>query len=151
VLEAKYGRDLRSHHAQMFGAAGLPYAPRDRMPNSRAALNVSELARERGVHGELHERLMAALWAEDRDISDPDVLVEEGTALGLDPDEVREAATAFSFQDRVDASSAAMYELGAGGVPAWVIDDRVLVPGAQPHEIFERVMVKLGYEPSDGD
>jgi predicted DsbA family dithiol-disulfide isomerase len=44
-----------------------------------------------------------------------------------------------------------MLELGAGGVPAWVVDDRVLVPGAQPHELFERVMEQLGHEPGDDD
>jgi predicted DsbA family dithiol-disulfide isomerase len=128
----------------MFDAAGLPHAERTRIPNSRAALNVGELARERGVHSQLHNRLMTAFWGEDRDISDPDVLVEEGVGVGLDPDEVRDAATAHPFQDRVDASTAAVMEMGAGGVPAFVVDDRVLIPGAQPHEIFEKVMEKLG-------
>jgi predicted DsbA family dithiol-disulfide isomerase len=146
-LEAKYNRDLRTGQAQMFDAAGLPHAPRTRVPNSRAALNVAELARERGVHGLLHDRLMHAFWAEDRDISDAEVLVEEASAFGIDPDQVRDAATAFPYQDRIDASSAAMLEMGAGGVPAWVVDDRVMIPGAQPHELFERVMEKLGHEP----
>ena len=89
---------------------------------------------------------MTAFWAEDRDISDPQVLAEEGAAHGLDRDKVIDVATTFRYQDRVDASSAAMYELGAGGVPAWVIDDRVMVPGAQPHELFVRVMEKLGID-----
>jgi len=35
---------------------------------------------------------------------------------------------------------------GASGVPAWVIDQRALVPGAQPHELFERILEKLGHE-----
>ena len=30
----------------------------------------------------------------------------------------------------------------------FVIDDRVMIPGAQPHELFERVMEKLGIERS---
>jgi predicted DsbA family dithiol-disulfide isomerase len=34
-------------------------------------------------------------------------------------------------------------QMGAGGVPAFVVDDRVLIPGAQPHELFEKVMAKL--------
>jgi predicted DsbA family dithiol-disulfide isomerase len=129
----------------MFDAAGLPHAARTRMPNSRAALNVGELARERGVHTQLHARLMTAFWGEDRDISDPAVLAEEGEAYGLDPDEVTEAATSFRFQDRVDASTAAVMQMGAGGVPAFVVDDRLLIPGAQPHELFDQVMEKLGH------
>ena len=129
----------------MFDEAGLPHAPRTRIPNSRAALNVAELGRERGVHSQLHDRLMTAFWGEDRDISDPDVLAEEGAAAGLDPDEVRDAATTHSFQDRIDASTAAVMQMRAGGVPAFGIDDRVLIPGAQPHELFEQVMDKLGH------
>jgi predicted DsbA family dithiol-disulfide isomerase len=30
-------------------------------------------------------------------------------------------------------------------VPAWVLDDRLLIPGAQPPEVFERVLERLGY------
>jgi predicted DsbA family dithiol-disulfide isomerase len=128
----------------MFDEAGLPHAPRTRIPNSRAALNVAELARERGVHPQLHSRLMSAFWGEDRDISDPEVLAEEGAAFGLEPDNVRDAATGFPFQDRIEASTAAVMQMGAGGVPAFVVDERVLIPGAQPHELFVKVMDKLG-------
>jgi predicted DsbA family dithiol-disulfide isomerase len=145
-LAAKYGRDLRPGQARMFEEAGLPNAAeRKRIPNSRAALNVAELARERGVHPELHARLMAAHWAEGRDISDPDVLAAEGSAVGLDPDEVREVAATHRYQDLIDASTSAVLEMGGSGVPAFVVDDRVLIPGAQPHEFFTMVMDKLGY------
>ena len=127
----------------MFDEAGLPHATRTRIPKSHAALNVGELAREHGVHSQLHDRLMTAFWAEDRDISDPDVLVEEGGALGLDADEVRRVASELPYQDQIHASTLAVHEMGASGVPAFVVDDRVLIPGAQPHELFERVMEKL--------
>jgi predicted DsbA family dithiol-disulfide isomerase len=129
----------------MFAAAGLPNAERDFIPNSHPALNVSELARERGVHEPLHSRLMTAYWGEGRDIGDVEVLLEEAAAFGLEADEVREAATSGKYEDRIRASTAAVLELGAGGVPAFAVDDRVLIPGAQPHELFERVMSKLGH------
>jgi predicted DsbA family dithiol-disulfide isomerase len=124
----------------------LPWTSRERIPNSRAALNVAELAREQGVHDELHRRLMAGYWAEDLDISDPTVLADEGAAVGLDRDRVAEVTTTFPYQDRISASTQAVQEMGAGGVPAFVIDDRVLVPGAQPHALFEKVMQKLEFE-----
>jgi predicted DsbA family dithiol-disulfide isomerase len=142
-LERRYGRDLRAGQAQMFDAAGLRHAQRARIPNSRAALNVAELARERGVQTELHKLLMEAYWADDRDISDPEVLAELGAAVGLDPDEVRDVARTHPYQERIDASTQAMLEMGATGVPAFVIVDRVMIPGAQPHELFEKVMEKL--------
>jgi predicted DsbA family dithiol-disulfide isomerase len=148
-LARRYGHDVRAHHEALFAENGLPYTPHERIPNSRAALNAAELARERGVHVPFHSRLMTAYWADDRDISDPDVLVEEGAAFGLDPAEVRDAATTHSFQERINAATAAVFEMGASGVPAFAVDDRVLIPGAHPHELFEQVMEKLGFEPLD--
>jgi predicted DsbA family dithiol-disulfide isomerase len=142
-LSERYGFDLRAHHVRLFGEAGLPFTPHERIPNSRAALHVAELARERGVHDGLHARLMTAYWAEDRDISDPDVLAEEAAAFGLDADDVRRAATTHPYEDRIQASTVAVYEMGGGGVPAFVVDDKLLIPGAQPHELFEKVMLKL--------
>jgi predicted DsbA family dithiol-disulfide isomerase len=143
-LSQRYGLDVRAHHETLFGENGLPYAPHERIPNSRAALNVAELARERGVHSPFHARLMTAYWGEDRDIADPGVLAAEGAAFGLDADEVRDAATTHPFQERIQASTTGVFEMGASGVPAFVVDDRVLIPGAQPHELFEQVMEKLG-------
>jgi predicted DsbA family dithiol-disulfide isomerase len=92
---------------------------------------------------------MTAFWGEDRDISDPDVLAEEGERFGLDPDEVREVARTHPYQDRVQASTQAVMEAGANGVPAFVVADRVLIPGAQPHSLFEKVMQKLEIESVD--
>jgi predicted DsbA family dithiol-disulfide isomerase len=143
ALEARYGRPLRAGQARMFDEAGLPHAERTRVPNSRAALNVGELAREHGVHTPLHKRLMTAFWAEDRDISSPSVLAEEAEVFGLDRDIVAEVATGFPYQERIQASTVAVHEMGANGVPAFVVDDQLLIPGAQPHELFETAMVKL--------
>jgi predicted DsbA family dithiol-disulfide isomerase len=130
----------------MFDEAGLPHAERTRIPNSHAALNAAELARERGVHEPFHNRLMTAFWAEDRDISNPEILAGEGEPFGLARDEVVEAATTKPYEDRIQASTIAVHEMGAGGVPAFVVADKVLIPGAQPHELFEKVMVKLGLD-----
>lgn len=58
-------------------------------------------------------------------------------------------ATSFPYQDRITASTTAVHEMGANGVPAFVVDDRVLIPGAQPRELFEKVMQKLEFESVD--
>jgi predicted DsbA family dithiol-disulfide isomerase len=125
----------------------LPWTARERIPNSRPALNVAELARERGVYEQVHGRLMTGYWAEDIDISDPSVLADEGEKAGLDRAEVIDAATTHPFQNRIQASTTAVFEMGANGVPAFVIDDKVLIPGAQPHSLFEKVMERFGHAP----
>ena len=134
----------------MFEQAGLPHAePLEKVPNSRGALMIAELARERGVFEQLHRRLFDAYWARGRDIGDEQVLIEEGTAVGLDAAEIVDVLHDQRYLERVDEQTRAAIELGAGGVPAWVIDQRLLVPGAQPHDVFERALEQLGHSPLD--
>jgi predicted DsbA family dithiol-disulfide isomerase len=136
----------------MFEEAGLPYADSlEKVPNSRKALMLGELARERGVFEALHPRLFDAYWAQGRDIGDERVLVDEASAVGLERGEVLEALHDRRYLDEIGAETRQALELGAGGVPAWLIDRRLLVPGAQPHDVFERVLEQLGHEPVNGD
>jgi predicted DsbA family dithiol-disulfide isomerase len=136
----------------MFEEAGLPYAHSlEKVPNSRKALMLGELARERGVFEALHPRLFDAYWAHGRDIGDERVLVQEASAVGLDRGEVLEVLHDGRYLDEIGAETRHALELGAGGVPAWLIDRRLLVPGAQPHDVFERVLEQLGHEPVNGD
>ena len=134
----------------MFEEAGLPvYAGTpERIPSSTKALRVGELAREEGRYAGLHPRLFDAFWARNLDLGDDDVLVAEAVAAGLDAEPVRAALASDRFMDVVQRETTQALELGAAGVPAFVIDERVLIPGAQPHEVFERVMEKLGYTAS---
>jgi len=132
----------------MFEEAGLPHAePLEKVPNSRRALKLGEYAREQGVFDALHPRLFDAYWARARDIGDERVLVEEGIAVGLDEPGIVDALQDDRYMTRIAAYTNAAIELGAGGVPAWLIDERVLVPGAQPHEVFTRVLERLGHAP----
>ena len=48
------------------------------------ALRVTELARERGLHAAVHDRLMDAYWAEGRNIGDPAELRSLAVEAGLD-------------------------------------------------------------------
>jgi predicted DsbA family dithiol-disulfide isomerase len=135
----------------MFERAGLPHAEKlDKVSNSRRALMLAELARDCGAFEALHPRLFDAYWARGRDIGDERVLVEEGTAVGIDEGEIIDVLRGGRYLERVEVQTRAAIELGAGGVPAWLIDQRVLVPGAQPHDIFARVLERLGHSPLDG-
>ena len=130
----------------MFDREGLPHAETlEKVPNSRGALMLAELARERGVFEELHARLFDAYWARGRDIGDRVVLVEEGAAVGLEDSDVVDVIRSDNYLAHLDQETRTAIELGAGGVPAWVIDRRLLVPGAQPREVFEKVFERLGY------
>jgi predicted DsbA family dithiol-disulfide isomerase len=136
----------------MFEPLGLPFAGTlEKVPNSRGALMVGELARERALFAELHPRLFDAYWGRGRDLGDPEVLIDEGAAVGLDRSEIVEVLRDGRYRQQVEDSTRQAIEIGAGGVPAWVIDRRVLVPGAQPYEVFDQVLAQLGHAPAEGE
>jgi predicted DsbA family dithiol-disulfide isomerase len=136
----------------MFEQAGLPHAETlEKVPNSRRALMLAELARERGTFDALHPRLFDAYWVRGRDLGDERVLIEEGAGAGLGEGEIIDALRDGRYLERVEAQTRVAIELGAGGVPAWVIDQRVLVPGAQPHDVFVRVLERLGHSPLEDE
>ena len=77
-------------------------------------------------------------------IGDEQVLIEEGTAVGLDATEIVDVLHDQRYLDRIETQTRAAIQLGANGVPAWVIDARLLVPGAQPHEVFTSALEQVG-------
>jgi predicted DsbA family dithiol-disulfide isomerase len=128
--------------AQRFAAAGLDYNPNpDLVPNSMNALRLAELARDLGRHDEVHERLMDAYWRDGVDIGDPGEL--RRLANDLPSDDVERVLGGDEYRDRVRASTAEAQAAGVTGVPAFVIDSKLLVLGAHPRETFDRAFAQL--------
>jgi predicted DsbA family dithiol-disulfide isomerase len=124
--------------------AGLTYNPHpERIPNTRRALELIEWARGQGAHDAMHERVMDAYWVEGRDITDWDELAALVTDVGLDAEEARAAVDSGAFAGVVDGSTATAQRHGITGVPAFVLDGRLLVSGAQPHEVFTRALEQV--------
>jgi predicted DsbA family dithiol-disulfide isomerase len=144
-LLARYGGDAMTERMTLFFAErGLEYNPNPEVvPNSMSALRLTELARDLGRHGELHDRLMEACWTEAKDIGDPDVLRLEAAAAGLPAEEVEDVLAGDRYSDRVETSTREAYSMGANAVPAFVLDRRLLVLGAQPTEVFEQAFAQL--------
>lgn len=148
-LLARYGEGMVEHTRRLIEGAGFVYdPPPDRVPNSKRALRLAELARDRGVHGELHRRLFSAYWSRRRDIGEPQVLVEEAAAVGIPEEDARAALDSPELGERVEASTRTAVRNGVNGVPAWSIDQRLILPGAQPHEVFDRFLQRLGHRPA---
>lgn len=146
-LTSRYGPGFEDHTRRLIEEAGYDYRPPVQVPRSLRALQLGELARSEGCYDEVHRRLYRAYWSEGRDIGDLDVLVEIGSAAGVDPDKARQVLQSDGYAEQVRRSTITAQRLGVTGVPAWVVDDKVLVPGAQPHQIFDDVLGQMGYEP----
>jgi predicted DsbA family dithiol-disulfide isomerase len=104
--------------------------------NTMDAHRVLHLAADHDLGGAAKERLLHAHFTEGADLSDPDTLARLLGEVGLDPDRVRAVATSNEYADAVRADIEEAHELGANGVPFFVIDRRYGIPGAQPAEVF---------------
>ena len=107
---------------------------------------MTELAREHGLHDAVHERLMRAYWSEARDIGDDHVLLDLVADVGLDRADAADAMTADEYIGRVVASTQEANRHGINAIPAFVLDRRLLVLGAHPHESFEQAFALLEKE-----
>ena len=136
----------------MVEAAGLTYNPSQKLPNTRKALEVTEAAREAGLHDPVHTRLMHAYWSESKDLGDTEVLLDLVADAGLDRDVAAEALADGRYSDRVVASTQEANRIGINAIPAFVLDRRLLVLGAQPEELFEQAVAQLkeSAEPDEG-
>ena len=144
-LIARYGPGMPERIREFFAARGLDYNPNpDVVPNSMRAQQLTELARDLGRHDAVHDRIMDAYWSEAQDIGEPDVLRGLGAELELPQEDVEEVLATDRYRDRVDDSTRQAAAVGANAVPAFVLDRRLLVLGAQPHEVFEQAFARLG-------
>ena len=142
-LERRYGPGVHEHTRRMVEAAELTYDPSPRLPNTLNALVATELARERGLHDPVHARLMHGYWSEQKDLGDVETLLDLAAEAGLDREEAAGAIAERRYADRVIASTQEANRLGINAIPAFVLDRRLLVLGAQPEEAFEQAVAQL--------
>ena len=129
---------------RVFEANGLVYNPHPEVvPNTMPALRVTELARDRGLHRAVHDRLMDAYWADGRNIGDPEELRVLAVGAGREPADVDEVLAGDPNADPVQASTPEAQTVGVTGIPAFALGGRLLILGAQPREVFESAYAQL--------
>lgn len=118
-------------------AEGLRYRLDEARPgNTFDAHRLLHLARERGLQDVAKERLFAAYFTEGAAIGDRDTLVRLAGEVGIDETEARAVLEGDCYADEVNADQREALELGATGVPFFVIDRRYGVPGAQSADVL---------------
>jgi predicted DsbA family dithiol-disulfide isomerase len=105
---------------------------------------MTELAREHGLHELFHERLMDAYWAEATNIGEPDELRSLAADVGLGGDDVeRVIADPAAYLDAVEGSTQQAHSIGINAIPAFLLDRRLIVLGAQQLEVFRGAFAQL--------
>lgn len=94
------------------------------------------------AQGRLVERLFVGYFTEGVNVADHDELVRLATEVGVDGDEARAVLAGGAFEDEVAADITAAAERELTGVPAFVVEDRLLIPGAQEVETFVTVLTR---------
>lgn len=143
-LIARYGPRMSDLMRERFAQERLAYDPHPEVvPNTRDALRLTELARDHGLHAPMHDRLMDAYWAEGENIGDSDVLRRLADQVGLESTDVERVLAGDEYLARVQASTHQAQSIGINGIPAFLLDSKLLVLGAQPREAFERAFAQL--------
>jgi predicted DsbA family dithiol-disulfide isomerase len=91
----------------------------------------------------LHERLFRAYFTDGADISDPADLVDWAVEVGADRERAGEAVATGAGRDAVATDLEEAAERQITGVPAFVVEDAFLIPGAQDVETIRTLLTRM--------
>lgn len=138
-------RDMNNQVDQMAKQAGLNFNFDEmKLTDTYPAHRVFQYAKEEGKGVEFYNRLYKAFFINGELINDLDFLKKIAKELDLTVDRVEEIyhdKEAYDSQVQTDIYEAS--QIGIRGVPFFVFNDRLAVPGAQPVEVFENVFKEL--------
>ena len=108
-----------------------------------------------GLQGEAEQRalkhaLLKAYFTDGQNPSDPEVLVQAAIAAGLDEAGARAVLASDAYAADVRQVEAFYQQQGIHSVPAVIINDRHLISGGQPVEVFERALRQIAAEAVPG-
>jgi len=91
----------------------------------------------------LKHALFAAYFTNGKDPSSHAVLLDAAVASGLDAEQARTVLASDAFTDQVRAQQRFYRQQGINGVPAIIINDRHLIQGGQPSDVFEQALRQI--------
>ena len=116
---------------------------RSRVYNTFDAHRLLHWAEDKGLQSQLKHALFTAYFTDGRDPSDHEVLVQLAQAVGLDAQEARLVLTSGRYADEVRVREQLYLQNGINSVPAVIINDRHLILGGQPVEVFEQALRQI--------
>jgi predicted DsbA family dithiol-disulfide isomerase len=160
------GEDVAAYMARKYGAPperlaatrqllnergaplGIRFGERMRVWNTFDAHRLLHWASLQGADKQLalKHALLTAYHTDGRNPGDESVLVDCAVQAGLDGDEARRIVRGGDYASEVRAAVAHWQQLGIHAVPSVVIDERHLIQGGQPPEVFEQALRQLAAE-----
>jgi predicted DsbA family dithiol-disulfide isomerase len=140
--QASAGRSMIKDRAAHVGFA-INTSRFSRIYNTFDAHRLLHWAGLEGRQIELKRALFDAYFTEQRDVSDREVLVAKAEGAGLDGAMAREVLDSGRYAEHVRAAEQAWYQSGIGSVPSIVINERYMISGGQPAEVFEKALRRI--------
>jgi predicted DsbA family dithiol-disulfide isomerase len=137
LAQAREGLRLRG------AEVGFAFGERPRIWNTFNAHRLLHWAGLEGKQRELKHVLLAAYHTHAKNPGDTEVLVRCASEAGLDPVRARAILDSDEYAAQVRDAERHWQDLGIHAVPSVVIDERHLIQGGQPPEVFEQALREI--------
>ncbi|WP_420014002.1 DsbA family oxidoreductase [Tateyamaria sp.] len=149
-LEGKFGGKegaVRAYapvveHAEKAGLK-IDFEGMKRTPNTMDAHRLNHWAGIEGKQTAAVSALFKAYFVETRDIGDHDVLADIADGIEMDASLVQRLLKSDADRDDIAARDAHSRQMGVNSVPTFIVGGKHAVPGAQPPELWARVIGEL--------
>lgn len=158
-LTQKYGStpeqqaQIRERIRQRGAEVGFTFSPtgRGRIYNTFDAHRLLHWAGLQGAGQQLalKKALLAACHTHGEAMESHEVLASAAERSGLDRDQAKAVLDSDQFAAEVRASEAFFTGHGIHSVPAVIINDRHLISGGQPAEVFEQALRQIAAQPTE--
>lgn len=119
-------------------------------PRSRKAFEATEFARAQALAAPMHRAIFHAFFEEGRDIGNLEVLVDIGSQLGLDAEQLQSALAGNRYTARVIADAALAKRLDIAAVPTMLmrradepLESAVRLIGAVAYEQLRDAVIEI--------
>jgi predicted DsbA family dithiol-disulfide isomerase len=130
---AEYGFEMRT-------------GDQSRIYNTFDAHRLLHWAEETGKQAALKAALFEAYFTKQLNPGDAGVLADAAASVGLDRAEAAEVLASGRYTDEVRAAEDLWRQRGINSVPAIIINDKYLISGGQPAEVFEQALRQIAAE-----
>ena len=142
ALSRKYGRsedEMRANQAQMMDIAkglGLNFEKlQERYTrNTFDAHRLVKWAGEQGKQTDMKLAFFEAYFGRGENVSNPDTLIHCVETIGLDGSQAREVLASDQYAEAVREEETQYQQAGVSAVPAYIINQKYLISGAQEPE-----------------
>lgn len=130
-------QQMNAQVSQMAKQVGLDYnLDQSVVANSFDAHRFSHYALSKGKQDAAEEKLFQAYFTEGKNMDDKITLMEIGTEIGLDANEIEKTLNSEMYRDAVIEDIKEAEAIGVQGVPFFVFDRKYAVSGAQDTAVF---------------